>query len=63
MKVTQPKVRAYNDLKTIEARLEMIETDSRNWEDINQEGVTGFLMFDALENIKEQVNNLLNKFE
>ena len=62
MKVTQPKVRAYNDLRTIESRLEMIEADSRNWDDINTEGVTGFLMHDALTSIQTQINNLINKF-
>ena len=62
MKVTQPKVKAYNDLKTIEARLTMIETASQEWDDIDKEGVTGFLMHDALTGISEQVNNLINKF-
>ena len=62
MKVTQPKVRAYNDLRTIESRLEMIEADSRNWDDIDKEGVTGFLMYDALESINTQIQILINKF-
>ena len=63
MKVTQPKVKAYNDLKTIEARLTMIETASQEWDDINKQGVTGFLMSDTLENINEQVQTLINKFK
>ena len=62
MKVTQSKVRAYNDLKTIEKRLEMIENSSQDWGDVNREGLTGFLMSDTLENINEQINNLINKF-
>ena len=62
MKVTQPKVKAYNDLRTIESRLKMIETASKEWDDINKQGVTGFLMHDALQSINEQINNLINKF-
>ena len=62
MKVTQSKVRAYNDLKTIEKRLQMIDNNSQQWEDIDAEGVTGFLMHDALQSINGKINNLINKF-
>ena len=62
MRANQTKIKAIKDLQTINKRLKMIEADSRNWEDINKEGVTGFLMSDTLESIDEQINNLINKF-
>tara|TARA_R110000744_G_scaffold299437_2_gene408830 strand:- start:730 stop:918 length:189 start_codon:yes stop_codon:yes gene_type:complete len=62
MKANQPKIRAIRDLQTITNRLKMIEDDSQEWSDINKEGVTGFLMHDALESINEQISNLINKF-
>lgn len=62
MKANQPKIRAIKDLQTITKRLKMIEDDSQEWSDINKQGVTGFLMHDALESINEQINNLISKF-
>jgi hypothetical protein len=62
MRANQTKIKAIKDLQAINKRLKMIEADSRNWEDINKDGVTGFLMSDTLESIDEQINNLINKF-
>ena len=62
MKANQPKIRAIKDLQAINKRLKKIEADSQEWSDINRDGVTGFLMSDALESINEQISNLINKF-
>ena len=62
MRANQTKIKAIKDLQAITKRLKKIEADSQEWEDINKEGVTGFLMSDTLESIDEQINNLINKF-
>ena len=63
MKVTQSKVQALRELQEIEVSLKSINVEAQDWEDTNKEGVTGFLMHDALEGINTQINNLINKFE
>ena len=62
MRANQTKIKAIKDLQAITKRLKKIEADSQEWEDINRDGVTGFLMSDTLESIDEQINNLINKF-
>ena len=63
MKVTQSKVLVIRELQLIEDRLKRVNVTSNNWEDLNSEGLAGFLMVDALANINDRLAILTNKFQ
>ena len=63
MKVTQSKVLVIRELQLIEDRLKRVNVTSNNWEDLNSEGLAGFLMVDALANINDRLTILTNKFQ
>ena len=63
MKVTQSKVLVIRELQLIEDRLKRVNVTSNKWEDLNSEGLAGFLMVDALANINDRLAILTNKFQ
>ena len=63
MKVTQSKVLVIRELQLIEDRLKRVNVTSNNWDDLNAEGLAGFLMIDALANINDRLTILTNKFQ
>tara|TARA_R110000803_G_C11963309_1_gene318943 strand:+ start:461 stop:652 length:192 start_codon:yes stop_codon:yes gene_type:complete len=63
MKVTQSKVLVIRELQLIEDRLKRVNVTSNNWDDLNAEGLAGFLMVDALDNINDRLTILTNKFQ
>jgi hypothetical protein len=63
MKVTQSKVLVIRELQLIEDRLKRVNITSNNWEDLNADGLAGFLMIDALANINDRLTILTNKFQ
>ena len=63
MKVTQSKVLVIRELQLIEDRLKRVNVTSNNWDDLNAEGLAGFLMVDALANINDRLTILTNKFQ
>ena len=63
MKVSQSKVLVIRELQLIEDRLKRVNVTSNNWDDLNAEGLAGFLMIDALDNINDRLTILTNKFQ
>tara|TARA_R110000796_G_scaffold74115_1_gene166389 strand:+ start:4474 stop:4665 length:192 start_codon:yes stop_codon:yes gene_type:complete len=63
MKVTQSKVLVIRELQLIEDRLKRVNVTSNNWDDLNAEGLAGFLMIDALANINDRLTILTEKFQ
>tara|TARA_R110002050_G_C8589042_1_gene484446 strand:+ start:350 stop:541 length:192 start_codon:yes stop_codon:yes gene_type:complete len=63
MKVSQSKVLVIRELQLIEDRLKRVNITSNNWDDLNAEGLAGFLMIDALANINDRLTILTEKFQ
>ena len=57
MRATQEKIKALKTLQRIVAEIKDIQVKSRNWDDVNSEGLTGFLMNDAGQQIAERMES------